>query len=197
MDKPLYPDDTTKSEVITYYSRIAPVLLPHLANRPVTFVRFPHRVHGQKFFQKNLDASTPDWLPTVRLRGGGSRRGADTDEIVRYPLLEELAALVWVANLAALELHVPQWTVSNGVQSPPDRLVFDLDPGPGTTVVDCCRVAERLYEVLVAEGLAPVATTSGSKGIQVYAGVEMTSTQSLRPTRRPSRRRSNGRHLST
>ncbi|NGY61261.1 ATP-dependent DNA ligase [Lentzea sp. NEAU-D13] len=178
LDKPLYPDGTTKSEVIAYYSRIAPVLLPHLRDRPVTFVRFPNGVHGQKFFQKNTDASAPGWLPTVSLRDGGSRRGADADEIVRYPLLHELAALVWAANLAALELHVPQWTVVDGARELPNRLVFDLDPGPGTTIVDCCRVAERLYEVLVADGLAPVATTSGSKGMQVYAGIETTNAQS-------------------
>ncbi|WP_198680823.1 DNA ligase D [Lentzea terrae] len=174
LDKQLYPDGTTKSEVISYYSRIAPVLLPHLRDRPVTFVRFPNGVHGQKFFQKNTDASAPAWLPTVPLRGGGSRKGGD--EIVRYPLLHELAALVWAANLAALELHVPQWTVENGIRNTPDRLVFDLDPGPGTTIVDCCRVAERLHDVLTANGLVPVATTSGSKGLQIYAGIETTST---------------------
>ncbi|MDX8053846.1 DNA ligase D [Lentzea sp. BCCO 10_0798] len=155
LNKALYPDGTTKSEVIAYYSRIAPVLLPHLAARPVTFVRFPNGVHGQKFFQKNTDASAPSWLPTVSLRGRGSRRSADADEIVRYPLIHELAALVWAANLAALELHVPQWTVSDGARDLPNRLVFDLDPGPGTTIVDCCRVAERLHEVLVADGLTP------------------------------------------
>ncbi|WP_086667091.1 DNA ligase D [Lentzea kentuckyensis] len=177
LDKALYPDGTTKSEIIAYYSRIAPILLPHLRDRPVTFVRFPNGVHGQKFFQKNTDASAPGWLPTVSLRSGGSRRGADANEIVRYPLLHELAALVWAANLAALELHVPQWTVADGARELPNRLVFDLDPGPGTTIVDCCRVAEWLYEVLVADGLAPVATTSGSKGMQVYAGIETTNAQ--------------------
>jgi bifunctional non-homologous end joining protein LigD len=171
LDKVLYPDGTAKSEVIAYYSRIAPVLLPHLRDRPVTFVRFPDGVHGQRFFQKNADAGAPAWLPTVPLRGGGSRRGAD--EIVRYPLIHELAALVWAANLAALELHVPQWTINgDGARNHPDRLVFDLDPGPGTTIVDCCRVAERLYDVLAGDGLTPVATTSGSKGLQVYAGIE-------------------------
>ncbi|MGW6936868.1 DNA ligase D [Lentzea sp. NPDC054927] len=177
LDKALYPDGTTKGEVIAYYSQIAPILLPHLRDRPVTFVRFPNGVHGQKFFQKNTDASAPDWLLTVPLRGGGSRRGADADEVVRYPLLHELAALVWAANLAALELHVPQWTVSNGTRDLPNRLVFDLDPGPGTTIVDCCRVAERLHEVLVAHELVPVATTSGSKGMQVYTGIETSSAQ--------------------
>lgn len=176
LDKQLYPDGTAKSEVIAYYTRIAPFLLPHLRDRPVTFVRFPDGVRGQKFFQKNTDASAPSWLPTVPLRGGGSRRGAD--EIVRYPLIHELAALVWAANLAALELHVPQWTVSGGTRNLPDRLVFDLDPGPGTTVVDCCRVAERLHDVLTGDGLTPVATTSGSKGLQVYAGIDAPAAQS-------------------
>jgi bifunctional non-homologous end joining protein LigD len=170
LDKALYPDGTTKSEIIAYYSRIAPVLLPHLRGRPVTFVRFPNGVHGQKFFQKNVDASAPDWLPTAALGHAG--------DIIRYPLLQELAALVWAANLAALELHVPQWTVSaDGTPELPNRLVFDLDPGPGTTVVDCCRVAERLHDVLTADGLVPVVTTSGSKGLQVYAGIETTSAQ--------------------
>ena len=102
------------------------------------------------------------------------RRGGD--EIVRYPLLHELATLVWAANLAALELHVPQWTVSgDGTPNLPDRLVFDLDPGPGATVVDCCRVAERLYDVLAGDDLTPVAATSGSKGLQVHAGIDATS----------------------
>ncbi|WP_081902033.1 DNA ligase D [Lentzea aerocolonigenes] len=176
LDKPLYPDGTAKSEVIAYYTRIAPFLLPHLRDRPVTFVRFPDGVRGQKFFQKNTDAGAPSWLPTVPLRGGGSRRGSD--EIVRYPLIHELAALVWAANLAALELHVPQWTVTGGTRNLPDRLVFDLDPGPGTTVVDCCRVAERLHDVLAGDGLTPVATTSGSKGMQVYAGIDAPAAQS-------------------
>ncbi|ANZ43219.1 ATP-dependent DNA ligase [Lentzea guizhouensis] len=177
LDKVLYPDGTAKSEVIAYYSRIAPVLLPHLRDRPVTFVRFPDGVGGQRFFQKNADASAPAWLPTVSLKGGGSRRGAD--EVVRYPLIHELAALAWAANLAAIELHVPQWTVSgDGARNLPDRLVFDLDPGPGTTVVDCCRIAERLHDVLVADGLEPVATTSGSKGMQVYAGIDVASARS-------------------
>jgi bifunctional non-homologous end joining protein LigD len=178
LDKVLYPDGTTKSEVIAYYSRIAPVLLPHLHGRPVTFVRFPDGVSGQKFFQKNTDSSAPDWLPTVSLRSGGSRRGTGADEIVRYPLIDELAALVWAANLAALELHVPQWTVNaDGLRNLPDRLVFDLDPGPGATIVDCCRVAERLHDVLVDDGFTPVATTSGSKGMQIYTGIDTTSAQ--------------------
>lgn len=172
LDKPLYPDGFTKGEVIDYYSRVAPVLLPHLRGRPVTFVRFPDGVGGQAFFQKNIDSSAPDWLPTAALPSGGTRRGSNADEIIRYPLIEELAALVWAANLAALELHVPQWRVAAGpVRGLPDRLVFDLDPGPGTSIVECCRVAERLHTALTADGLTPTAKTSGGKGLQVYAAI--------------------------
>jgi bifunctional non-homologous end joining protein LigD len=111
----------------------------------------------------------PDWLPTAVLTSTGSRgRG----EMIEYPLIVDLPALVWAANLAALELHVPQWTVGpGGTRNLPDRLVFDLDPGPGTTVVECARVAERLREVLVADRLTPWAKTSGSKGMQVYCAI--------------------------
>lgn len=171
LDKPLFPDGFTKGEVINYYSRVAPVLLPHLAGRPVTFIRFPDGVGGQQFFEKNAPRGAPDWLPTVTLPSTGSRSGRGEGSI-GYALLDELPALVWAANLAALELHVPQWTVGPGAtRRPPDRLVFDLDPGPGTSIVDCCRVAERLHDVLLADGLTPFAKTSGAKGMQLYCGI--------------------------
>ncbi len=164
LDKVLYPaDGFTKGEVINYYSRVAAVLLPHLAGRPVTFIRYPNGVDGQKWFEKNVPKGAPDWLRTVRLAASGGT--------IDYPLLDDLPGLVWAANMAALELHVPQWTVESGTRQPPDRLVFDLDPGPGTTIVDCCRVAERLHEVLAADGLTPYAKTSGSKGMQLYCGI--------------------------
>ncbi|MEU0797972.1 DNA ligase D [Amycolatopsis sp. NPDC005961] len=170
LDKVLYPaDGFTKGEVINYYSRIAAVLLPHLAGRPVTFIRYPNGVDGEKWFEKNVPNGAPSWLRTVRLPSTGSRGSGDT---IDYPLLDDLPALVWSANMAALELHVPQWTVtSDATPQPPDRLVFDLDPGPGTSVVDCSRVAERLHDVLVADGLTPFAKTSGSKGMQLYCGI--------------------------
>jgi bifunctional non-homologous end joining protein LigD len=174
LDKVLYPaDGFTKAEVIDYYSRVAPVLLPHLAGRPVTFIRFPDGVGGQQFFEKNVPKGAPSWLKTVTLPSGGSRRGSpDGDGTIEYPLLDDLPSLVWAANMAALELHVPQWTVGRGgVRRPPDLLVFDLDPGPGTTIVECCRVAERLYDALVADGLTPRAKTSGAKGMQLYCGI--------------------------
>lgn len=175
LDKPLFPDGFTKGEVINYYSHVAPVLLPHLAGRPVTFIRFPDGVGSQQFFEKNVPRGAPNWLRTAILPSTGSRGSGDT---IEYPLIEELPALVWAANMAALELHIPQWTVGSGAKRrPPDRLVFDLDPGKGTTIVECCRVAERLHDVLVEDGLAPYAKTSGSKGMQVYAGIRTRSPQ--------------------
>jgi bifunctional non-homologous end joining protein LigD len=169
LDKQLYPDGYTKAQVIHYYTRIAPVLLPHLAGRPVTFIRFPDGTTGQQFFEKNISAGAPDWIRTARLANSGSR---GREGVIEYPLIDGLPALVWAANLAALELHVPQWTVGPGsARRSPDRLVLDLDPGPGTSVVECARVAERLRDILVADGLAPVAKTSGAKGMQVYAGI--------------------------
>ncbi|WP_410659532.1 DNA ligase D [Amycolatopsis sp. lyj-112] len=170
LDKVLYPGpEFTKGEVIRYYSLIAPVLLPHIAGRPVTTIRFPDGVDGQQFFEKNAPRGAPSWLRTVQLP-----RSSVTGESITYPLLHELASLVWTANLAALELHVPQWTVGPGPsRRMPDRLVFDLDPGPRATIVDCARVAERLHDLLTADGLTPVATTSGSKGMQVYTGVRV------------------------
>ncbi|WP_370962026.1 DNA ligase D [Amycolatopsis sp. cg9] len=170
LDKVLYPaDGFTKGEVINYYSRVAPVLLPHLAGRPVTFIRYPDGVEGEKWFGKNVPNGAPSWLRTARLPSTGSRGSGDT---IDYPLLDDLPGLVWAANIAALELHVPQWTVEGTGRGLPDRLVFDLDPGPGTSIVDCCRVAERLHDVLVADGLTPYAKTSGSKGMQLYCGIE-------------------------
>src|SRR5688572_24933412 len=129
LDKVLYPQvGFTKGEVIDYYTRISPVLLPHLAGRPLTRIRYPNGVEGNSFFEKNAPAGTPDWVRTVRLPVPGSSRGRET---IDYIVVEELATLVWLANLAALELHTPQWRVSDdGAVLNPDLLVIDLDPGP-------------------------------------------------------------------
>jgi len=175
LDKELYPDGFSKGEVINYYSRVAPVLLPHLAGRPVTFTRYPNGVDGEKFFEKNVPRHAPDWVRTVRLPHSGSR---GTGEFIDYVLIEDLETVVWAANLAALELHVPQWTVDGETRRAPDRLVFDLDPGPDASIVECCRVAERLRKILVADGLTPFAKTSGSKGMQLYAGIRAASATS-------------------
>ncbi|WP_367128219.1 non-homologous end-joining DNA ligase [Saccharothrix sp. HUAS TT1] len=174
LDKVLYPEvGFTKAEVIDYYTRIAPVLLPHVAGRPMTVRRYPDGVGGKSFFEKNAPSHAPEWVRTVRVATPGSSRGAGYADFV---VVDGLATLVWLANLAALELHVPQWSVgARGGRRSPDWVVFDLDPGEPATVVECCRVACRVREVLVGDGLSPVVKTSGSKGLQVCAAVSVSS----------------------
>ena len=173
LDKVLYPETgTTKAEVIDYYTRMAPVLLPHMAGRPLTVKRYPNGVEGGFFFEKNAPRGTPDWVRRVTLPAPGSTKNRDE---ISYVVVEELATLVWLANLAALELHTPQWTVGpRGGARGADQLVLDLDPGAPATVVQCCQVALLLRDLLVADGLEPAAKTSGSKGLQVYAAVAET-----------------------
>ncbi|CAM3864085.1 non-homologous end-joining DNA ligase [Kibdelosporangium persicum] len=166
MEKVLYPEaGFTKAQVIDYYARIAPVLLPHLAGRPVTLRRYPNGVDGQSFFEKNVARHAPEWVRTERLPTPGSSKG---NEFLDFVLIEDLATLAWVANLAALELHVPQWRIGDD----PDLLVFDLDPGPPATVVECCQVALWLREELAEGGYDAWPKTSGSKGMQLYVPVE-------------------------
>jgi DNA ligase D-like protein (predicted polymerase) len=171
LEKVLFPEvGFTKAQVIDYYVRVAPVLLPHLAGRPVTFTRWPDGIEGQTFFEKNSARHAPDWVRRVTIPSPGCSTGRETLEMV---ILGSVADLAWAANLAALELHVPQWQVDDdGVPQLPDLLVLDLDPGPDTGLVECCAVAERLGERLEADGLDPVVKTSGSKGLQVYAPIE-------------------------
>jgi len=164
LDKPLYPDGFTKGEVVHYYTSIAPMILPHLADRPATFVRFPDGVGHESFFTKNAPRGTPEWVRTETLPAPGSGKDRST---IDYVVLDSVAALAWAANLAALELHVPQWKVADdGTAAPPDLIVVDLDPGPPATIVECCQVALIVREIL---GPTAVAKTSGSKGMQVYA----------------------------
>ena len=169
LDKVLYPAaGFTKAEVIDYYSRIAPVLLPHLADRALTRKRYPDGVDGQVFFEKNAPRGTPDWVRTVTLPSPGSSKQRET---IDYVVCDDLPTLVWTANLAALELHTHMWRVmrTKDVARRPDLLVLDLDPGPPATIVECCEVALLLRERLGADGLEPVVKTSGSKGMQLYA----------------------------
>lgn len=168
LDKILYPDyGFTKAEIIDYYSRIAPVLLPHLRGRPLTVKRYPNGVNGQFFFEKNAPDHTPDWVRRANLPVPGSTKNRET---IDFAIVDDLPTLVYYANLAALELHVPQWRVDEDGQAlPPDTLVFDLDPGPPATIVECTRVALMLREVLKKEGLAARPKTSGNKGMQLYA----------------------------
>jgi bifunctional non-homologous end joining protein LigD len=173
LDKVLFPEVSfTKAAVIDYYVRIAPVLLPHLSGRPVTFTRWPDGVEGQAFFEKNTARHAPDWVRRVTVPSPGSSRDREVLEMV---VLETVADLAWAANLAALELHVPQWQVGSKLQPAlPDLLVLDLDPGPQAGIAECCDLAERLRVALVADGLDPVVKTSGSKGMQVYAPIRVT-----------------------
>ncbi len=174
LGKVLYPDTGfTKGEVVDYYARIAPVLLPHITNRPMSFKRYPDGVEGQGFYAKNAPRGTPEWVRTVELPAPGSSMDRET---VDYVVIDDLPTLVWAANLAALELHVPQWTVGprGGVRGC-DRLVLDLDPGAPATVVECAEVALLLRDLLEADGLTAHAKTSGSKGMQVSAGVTETT----------------------
>ncbi|HEY3684295.1 MAG TPA: non-homologous end-joining DNA ligase [Streptosporangiaceae bacterium] len=170
LHKVLYPaDGVTKAEVIDYYQAIAPVLLPHLDGRPLTVKRFPDGVDGKSFFEKNAPRHKPPWVRTVRLPVPGSTM--DRDEI-DFIVVEGLPTLVWLANLAALELHVPQWTVGpRGGAHGADLLVFDLDPGTPATAVECARVAMLLRDVLAADGLDAYPKSSGKKGMQLYVPI--------------------------
>jgi bifunctional non-homologous end joining protein LigD len=163
LDKVLYPaTGFTKAEVIDYYQRISDVLVPHLADRPLTVVRFPNGVREGSFFTKNAPSHRPDWVTTATLPSPGSTKDRST---IDYLVVTGRPAMVWLANLAALELHTPMWRISTGL---PDLVVADLDPGPPATVVDCARVALLLREVLPD----PLCVkTSGSKGLQVYGRV--------------------------
>jgi bifunctional non-homologous end joining protein LigD len=171
LDKVLYPEaGFTKGEVIDYYTRIAAVLLPHVQDRPLTFKRYPEGVEGGFFFAKNAPSHTPQWVRTVTLPSPGSTKNRDT---INYPVASDLPTLVWAANLAALELHVPMWRVTRtGKPKHPDLMVFDLDPGPPATIVECCEVAGHVRSLLAADGLTAYAKTSGSKGLQLYVPLD-------------------------
>ncbi len=185
LEKVLYRETgTTKGDVIAYYSAVAPAILPALGGRPVTMRRFPNGTDEAGFYAKNVPAGTPPWVSTALLPAPGSTRDRDA---ITYPVLDSPAALVWSANLAALELHVPQWRVaadgSAGLRqaASPDLLVVDLDPGAPADVRHCCQVALAARTVLRETGLEPLPKTSGSKGLQLLArlpGTEPASTVS-------------------
>jgi bifunctional non-homologous end joining protein LigD len=167
LDKVLYPAaGFTKAQVIDYYERIAPVMLPHIDRRPVTIKRYPDGVDGEFFFQKNAPAHRPDWVPVAEIASPGSTKSRST---VTYLLGGDLPTLIWAANLAALEFHTPMWRYPDIGQ--PQLLVFDLDPGAPATIVECCEVAQLLRPLLADRGLDPVAKTSGGKGMQLYAAI--------------------------
>ncbi len=170
LDKVLYPSTgTTKGQVLAYYQAVAPWFVPHAANRPATRKRWPEGVGTESkplepFFHKGLPfKSIPDWVTTHTIEHTSSDKA--------YPLVNNTATLVWLAQQAALEIHVPQYRVHNGEPQHPDRLVLDLDPGPGADLDDCVEVAHLLRVVLDEVGFTSVPVTSGSKGIHLYAGL--------------------------
>lgn len=169
LDKVLYPaTGTTKAEVIDYYSRIAPLLLPHLAGRPVTRLRWPDGTGEPPFFAKDLEAGAPDWLRRRAIDHSGGAKD--------YPLIDDVAGLVYLAQVASLELHTPQWRFDGGGRGSPDRLVLDLDPGPGVGLPECAEVARRARGILADMGMDPLPVTSGSKGLHLYAPLDATRT---------------------
>lgn len=165
LDKVLYPAaGFTKGEVIDYYTRVAPVLLPHLSDRALTRIRFPNGVDGGSFFEKNAPAATPNWVRTETLPAPGSTKGRES---IDYVVADELPTLVWLANLAALELHTPQWRIG----AYPDMMVVDLDPGPPAGLRQCCRVALLMRDRLADDGIDSYPKTSGKKGMQLYCPI--------------------------
>ena len=170
LHKVLYPrTGTTKGEVLNYYAQVAPVMLPHLKDRCVTRIRWPHGVQDASFFEKNAPAGTPSWVRTAKVPTTGSRAQSSSDTLV-FPIVDDLATLTWLVNLAALELHVHQWTVGrNGQPRNADRLVIDLDPGEPAGLHECCQVALLVRDKLAERGLDAKPVTSGSKGLHLYA----------------------------
>ena len=174
IDRVLYPDDNLlKADVIAYYVQVAPLLLPHVSGRPVTRIRWPQGVAGEPFFEKNLPSHAPDWLARVTIK--------HSDGPITYPFVESAAGLAWLAQHSALELHVPQWrwqasdtdaddeVGEREAERRVDRLVIDLDPGPGATLDHCAEVAVWLRDRLADSGLLAFPVTSGSKGLHLYA----------------------------
>lgn len=175
LDKVMYPSTgTTKGEVLDYYARVAASLIPHALWRPVTRKRWVHGVGtevdpGSVFFRKDLEDTAPSWIPRANI---AHKSGTNS-----YPLANEPAVLAWFGQVAALELHVPQWSFDSSLQPQnPDRLVLDLDPGPGAGLVHCAQVALLCREILHGMGMECYPVTSGSKGIHLYAGLDRSHT---------------------
>jgi len=161
LDKVLYPaTGFTKGQVVDYYARIAPVLVSHLAGRPLTLKRYPNGVDSEFFFEKNATKHRPDWVQTAPIWSEHNRR------TISYILANDLPTVVWMANLAAIELH-PSLSLAKEIESP-TMMVFDLDPGPPANIVQCAQVGTWLREIFEHLGLQSFPKTSGSKGLQIY-----------------------------
>src|SRR3984957_16438978 len=168
LDKVLFPQSRfTKGQLIDYYVRVAPVMLPHVRERPLTMKRFPDGVEGKSFFEKHMPSHAPDWVHSVNVPAN------DGKDLIPYVMVDDLPTLAWAANLGTIELHVPLWHVGRRrkLPAPPDHMVFDLDPGEGTSIVECCVVAGYVMGELAEQGIGAYAKTSGAKGLQLYAAV--------------------------
>jgi bifunctional non-homologous end joining protein LigD len=167
LEKVLYPaTGFTKGELLHYYATTADALLPHLRDRPVSFLRYPDGPDGQVFFTKNVPPGTPEWVTTAEV--------PRVEGPARMVFVQDLASLMWAANLVT-EFHTPQWVI--GAPGEADRLVFDLDPGSPAGVVECCEVALWLRERLAADGIEAYAKTSGSKGLHLAAAIHPASSE--------------------
>jgi bifunctional non-homologous end joining protein LigD len=157
LDRVLFPGThTTKAALLRYYGQVAEVMLPHLRGRPASFLRCPDGVEGERFWAKRVPRGAPEWVPSMEV--------AIKDEVIRYVVITDLAALTWAGNLNAIEIHVPQWRDAPELH---DRLIIDLDPGEGTTVLHCCAVALAVRAALAEDGLHAWPRTSGSKGLHL------------------------------
>src|SRR3989440_10516307 len=169
LDKVLYPKvGFTKGQVIDYFIRVAPVLLPHLKDRPLTMKRYPDGVEGEFFYEKNCPSHRPKWVKTAKVWSEGNQ------QIMHYCRANDLPTLVWAANLADLELHT-SLSRKNKIERP-TTMVFDLDPGAPADIVQCCQVGVWLRDLLAEMKLKSWAKTSGSKGLQVYVPLNTAAT---------------------
>jgi bifunctional non-homologous end joining protein LigD len=183
LGKQLYADGTTKAEVIQYLTGVAPAVLPHLAGRALTMKRYPDGAQGQFFFEKRCPSHAPEWVRTIDQwvthgsgRWGRSEGPVDREE-VPFCVVEDLATLVWLGGMAALELHTPMARAAGQLGADvPTMVVLDLDPGPPATAVECAVVALEIRELLETLGLRSVVKSSGNKGIQVYVPVNRPDT---------------------
>ncbi len=161
LEKVLYPaTGFTKGQVVDYYARVAPVLVPHLAGRPLTMKRYPEGVDHEYFFEKNAPKHRPDWVKTTPVWSEGNNR------TMYYIMANDLPTLVWIANLASIELH-PSLSFGADIETP-TMIVFDLDPGSPADIVQCCQVGLWVRDIFAHFGLQSFAKTSGSKGLQIY-----------------------------
>jgi bifunctional non-homologous end joining protein LigD len=175
LEKVLYPaTGFTKQQVIDYYVRIAPAMVPHLAGRPLTRKRYPNGVDEEFFYEKNAPQHRPDWVKTAPIWSERNRR------TIHYILADDLATLVWLANLAAIELH-PSLSLAKDITCP-TMMVFDLDPGAPANIVQCCQVGLWLREIFDHFGLQSFPKTSGSKGLQIYVPLNTPTNYELTKT---------------